>query len=139
MTRSNVISTGLAGLFGAILLTGFCLFVMISGWVPPLVARPFYVWGLFLFLLFFSVAEIPVMIYGMRRMADSPNPRAKTLALLTNAGFTFFAAVYAAPFILLAGSSSFQLILGALMGGLSLVRFTTAILFLPNDQQPIQT
>jgi hypothetical protein len=131
MSRSNLILTGMLGLAGGLILTLLSLFVMISGWLRPLVNNPFYVWGLFLFLLFFSVAEIPVMIIGMRRMAASLNPRAKYVVLVTNAGYTFFASVYAVPFILLAGKSMPELAAGALMSALGLIRFMTTIFFVP--------
>lgn len=135
MSRSSVILTGFVGLVGAMLFTALCLFVMTSGWITPLLTRPIYVWGLFLFLLFFSVVEIPVMIFGMRRIAASANPKAKYIALLTNAGYTFFAAVYAAPFILLAGKSWLELASGVLLAALSIVRFGSAVIFLPNGKQ----
>ena len=134
MTRTNVILTGLVGLLGAIVLTGFCLYVMSAGWIPALMTRPLFVWSIFGFLLFFSVAEIPVMTIGMRRIAGSPNPKAKVLALITNTGYTFFASVYAAPFILLTGHSTLQLVAGAFLGALSAVRFITAVIFLPHVQ-----
>ena len=86
------------------------------------------------FLLLFSVVEIPVMIYSMRRIAASPNPKAMYAALITNAGYTFFAAVYAAPFILLAGQSTVELTAGAMMGALSFVRFISSMVFLANAQ-----
>jgi hypothetical protein len=131
MSRTSLLFTGLLGLAGGLVLTAFCLFVMLSGWIPPLVRDPFYVWLLFLFLLFFSVAEIPVMIVAMRRMAASPNPKAKYVVMVANAGYTLFAGVYAAPFILLAGHAMPELAAGALMSALGLVRFITAILFIP--------
>ena len=131
MTRASIVWTGLIGLAGAVILTGLCLFVMNSGWIPVLLNQPIHVYGLFAFLFFFSVIEIPVMIFAMRRMAASVNPRAKYVALITNTGYTFFAAIYAAPFILLAGQSSLELAIGCFMGALSLVRFITSLVFLP--------
>jgi hypothetical protein len=80
-----------------------------------------------LFLLVFSVAEIPVMIVAIRRMAASTNPRAKYVALLVNFGYIFFGAVYAVPFILLTG----WLELGTALASLSLVRFISALIYLP--------
>jgi hypothetical protein len=108
---------------------------MSAGWIPTLITRPLFIWSIFGFLLFFSLAEIPVMIVGMRRMADSPNPKAKALVLITNSGYTFFASVYAAPFILLTGQFTLQLVAGAFLGALSVVRFITAVIFLPYVQQ----
>lgn len=127
MSRPSIIITGAIGLIAAVMLTAFCLFIMKQAWLPTLVERPVYVWGLFLFLTFFSIAEIPVMIFGIRRIAASVNPKAKYVALLTNAGYTFFAAVYAAPFILLTG----WLGLGIALAALSLVRFISTIIYLP--------
>lgn len=130
MTRNSIILSGLAGVVGAMLLTGFCLLVMSSGYIPALLTQPVVVWTMFLFLLFFSVAEIPVMVFGISRIAESANPKAIYMALFTNAGFTFFAAVYAAPFILLTGGSTLILIAGTLLAMLSLARFIVAVLYL---------
>jgi hypothetical protein len=134
MSRSNLILTGAFGLVAGLVVTTLCLFVMSSGWLPVLVSRPLYVWSIFLFLLFFSLAEIPVMIFGMRKMAASVNPKAKYVVLFANAGYTFFASVYAAPFILLAGQSVLELFVGALLGALGIIRFITSVLFLPNQK-----
>ncbi len=126
MSRNRLILTGLAGLAGAVILTALCLFLVIWDIIPVLMTRPVFAWGLFLFLLAFSVAEIPVMIFGIRRITASANPRAKYVALLVIAGYVFFAAVYAAPFILLTG----WLGLGVALAALSLVRFITALVYL---------
>jgi hypothetical protein len=134
MSRNNLLLTGVAGLVLGLIVTALSLFVMISGWLPALVSRPLYIWGIFLFLLFFSLAEIPVMIFGMRKMIASINPKAKYVVLLTNAGYTFFASVYALPFILLAGQSVLELAAGALLSALGVIRFITAMLFLPHQK-----
>lgn len=128
MSRSSIILTGLTGLSGAVILTALCLFIVMQGWIPLLLAQPAYIWGLFIFLAFFSIAEIPVMIVGIRRIAASFNPKARYVALVVNAGYTFFGAVYAAPFILLTGRGGPGLALAAL----SLVRLASAIIFLPS-------
>lgn len=133
MTQRSVVLTGLAGVVGALFLTGLCLAIMVSDLIPVILMRPMFVWGLFLFLLFFSVVEIPVMIAGLRRIAESENPRARYIALFTNAGYTFFAGVYAVPFILLAGGSTLTLAAGTLLGLLTFARFTTSVIFLPNN------
>lgn len=129
MKRSRVVLTGSIGLIGAVILTAFCLLVMARAWIPALLTGPYLVWGMFLFLAAFSVAEIPMMIFAMRRMVASANPRATFLVLLTTAAYTFFASVYAAPFILLTG----QLWAGAALAGLSLARFVAATAFLPTE------
>jgi hypothetical protein len=126
MSRNSLILTGLVGLAGAVVITALCMAVMMWELIPVLVTPSLYVWAIFLFLLVFSVSEIPVMIIGMRRIAASANPKARYVALLVNCGYVFFGAVYAAPFILLTG----RLGLGAALAALSLVRFISAIIYL---------
>ncbi len=130
MSRSSLILTGLAGLVGAIFLTALCLFITIQGWIPTLLSDPAFAWGLFLFLGAFSVAEIPVMIFGMRRILASHNPKAGYVTLFTNAAYTFFAAVYAAPFILLTG----RLWSGVALASLALARFLASLVFVPHEK-----
>jgi hypothetical protein len=127
MSRASIVLTGLVGFIGAVVLTALCLFIMAQGWMPRLVSRPVFLWGIFLFLAFFSIVEIPLMIYAIRRIAVGSSPKARYIALLTNIGYVFFAAVYAAPFILLTG----ELWFGAALATLSLARLITAIIFLP--------
>jgi hypothetical protein len=135
MSRSNVIATGLVGVIGAIFLTAVCLFLVSADLITPPLSRRDYVLMLFLFLLFFSLLEIPLMVFSLRRMLDSVNPKAKYVAMFTNAAYTFFAAVYAAPFILLAGDSTPKLVIGMGLSALSLVRFISTVVFLPDAKQ----
>lgn len=130
MTRTNIIISGLIGLIGAIIVTIFCIFVVFQSWLPPLLSNGFYLWSLFFFLALFSVAEIPLMLFGMRRIAVGDNPKAAYIVLFTNAAYTLFAAVYAAPFILLTGG----ILAGSALASLSLARFVSSIFFLPYDQ-----
>lgn len=111
-------------------MTALCLFFVTQSWAPTLIVQASYSWALFAFLAFFSIVEIPVMIFGIRRIATSVNPKAKYVALLTNAGYVFFGAVYAVPFILLTGRMG----LGTALAAFSLIRFVTAIAFLPSTQ-----
>jgi hypothetical protein len=127
MSRASIVLTGLVGLIGAVALTALCLFIMAQGWLPRLVSRPVFVWSIFLFLAFFSIVEIPLMIYAIRRLAVGANPKARYIALLTNVGYVFFAAVYAAPFILLTGGFW----LGSALAMLSVARLIAAIIYLP--------
>lgn len=127
MSRFEVIASGSIGLIGAVVFTALC-FLITQRWLPLLLTSAIIVGGLFLFLIVFSLAEIPLMIYGIHRIAASANPRARYLALLTTAGYVFFGAVYAAPFILLTGRVG----LGVALAGLSVVRFITALILLPD-------
>jgi hypothetical protein len=89
---------------------------LVSGWAT---------WLLLVFLLTFSLAEIPLMVFGMRQLAGGPS--GGRLLFLTTAAFTFFAAVYAAPFLLLTG----RVAIGAGLAALSLVRLVSAWWFVP--------
>ena len=135
MSRSNVIATGLVGVIGAIFLTAVCLFVISADLYTPPLSRWDYGLMLFLFLLFFSLLEIPMMVFSLRRMLDSVNPKAKYVAMFTNGAYTFFAAVYAAPFILLAGDSTGKLVIGVGLSALCFVRFISTVVFLPDVKQ----
>jgi hypothetical protein len=125
MSRFEVIASGLIGLSGAVIFTALCILIA-QQWLPVLLTSAIIVGGLFLFLIVFSLAEIPLMIFGIGRIATSANPKARYLALLTTAGYVFFGAVYAAPFILLTGRVG----MGVALASLSVVRFITALIFL---------
>ena len=127
MNRLEVITSGFIGLIAAFILTALCLFIT-RQWLPVLLTSTSLVGGLFLFLIFFSLTEIPVMIFGIRRIAVSAKPKVRYLALLITAGYVFFGAVYAAPFIFLTGLVG----LGIALAGLSVIRFITALIFLPD-------
>ena len=131
MTRNDILLTGLAGLVGAVLATALCLLAVVQGWVTVWFSQPYMGWISFIFLALFSLAEIPLMLFGIRQIAKSSDPNAKYIALFVNAIYVLFAAIYAAPHILLTGDFTGGLILT----GLSLVRFLSAGLFLPYEQQ----
>jgi hypothetical protein len=103
---------------------GGALFLLHRTGIKPLVAG-WSTWLLLGFLLTFSLVEIPVMIFGMRQMGRGAS--GKRLAVLTSAPFTFFAAVYAFPFLLLTGRVGIGLTLAAL----SLIRFAGVLWFVP--------
>ncbi len=104
---------------GAVLMGGALFLLQRTGLIP--LVRGLGTWILFGFLLFFSLAEVPMMILIMRLMIRSQT--GTWLTCLTNAAFSCFAAVYAAPFVLLTGRVN----LGAALAGLSLVRFVGAL------------
>jgi hypothetical protein len=131
MTRSSVLGTGLLGLGGAVFATALCLFAVSQNWLPLLVSNPYLVWSLFAFLAIFSLAEIPLMIFGIKRMARSVDPRGIYVALATNVIYVLFGAVYALPFILLTG----RLADGLALAALAIVRFISAMVYLPHEKQ----
>jgi hypothetical protein len=123
--RSQLTLSGLAGVAGGAALMGGAVWLLRQTGLPPLITGPA-TWALLGLLLLFSLAEIPLMIFGMRRMAV--NAAGRRLAVLTNIAFTFFAAIYATPFLLLTGKVSISLVLA----GLCLVRFVGVLLFVPS-------
>ena len=129
--RSQLAVSGGLGVAGAVLLTGGALFLLQRPSFQPLIGG-LAIWGLLAFLLFFSLVEIPMMIWGMRRMAGSRVGR--RLANLTAAAFTFFAAVYAFPFLVLTGRSG----VGLALAGLCLVRWAGAVWLAPGRQMRAQ-
>lgn len=135
MTRGLLVYSGLLGLTGSLLLTAVAVAVMVLGDIPVLLQQPLFIWGLFLFLLLLSVLEIPVMIVALRRMASSSAPKTNYITMLTNMAYTFFAGVYAAPFILLTGATWQELLAGIGLALLSVVRFITSLVYVPYEKQ----
>jgi hypothetical protein len=125
--RSQLALSGGLGVTGGALLMGGALFLL-RGLNGEALIDGLGAWALLAFLLFFSLVEIPLMIWGMRRMVGSPSGR--RLASLTTAAFTFFAAVYALPYLLLTGRAGVGLALAAL----SLVRWAGAVWLVPGGQ-----
>ncbi len=129
MTRNQIWITSIIGLVGAILTMAFSLLAVSQGWVTPFITRTIFLIAIIFFLGIFSVAEIPFMIFGIRHILKSEDPRAPTLALFTNTIYVFFAGIYAAPYILLTGEFWGGLALTAI----AVIRFTTSILYLPHE------
>jgi hypothetical protein len=125
--RSRLALSGGVGVLGGAALTGGALFLLRDLRPAPLVSGVG-IWLLLLFLLFFSLAEIPLMIFGMRHMVKDAS--AGGLVVVTNAAFTLFAAIYALPVLLL----TTRVAMGLALAGLSLVRFAGALLFVPGAQ-----
>lgn len=126
--RSQLALSGGVGIAGGAVLMGAAFFLLQRANLRPLVSG-LGTWFLLGFLLFFSLAEIPIMILGMRQMLGSfPGGR---LTSLVNIAFTFFGAVYAAPFLLLTGRVGISVGLA----GLCLVRFAGALWFVPGARR----
>jgi hypothetical protein len=125
--RSQLALSGGLGVLGGVALTGGAVFLLRDLIAAPLVSG-MGTWLLLLFLLFFSLAEIPLMILGMRHMIKGVSGR--RLAVVTNVAFTFFAAIYALPVLLLTA----RVDIGLALAALSLVRLAGAVLFVPDAQ-----
>ena len=81
--------------------------------VPILVRGGVGVAIVFAVLLLISLAEMPMMLFGLRQMARSQTtPRALVIGTFTV--FVVFALVYASIFVLLTGAMAWGLVLAAL-------------------------
>ncbi|MFQ5578520.1 MAG: hypothetical protein ACE5G8_16200, partial [Anaerolineae bacterium] len=103
-------------------------------WPAALLSHPLAAWGLFVFFGGIALIEIPVMVFGLRKLAAAQNTRAAAIAAAANGGFVFFAAVYALPNLLL--TETRFLWLGLLLAGTSFLRFGAGLLFLPQSGRP---
>gem|GEM_PF-2477776 len=116
------------GIGAAMLLTLAAVYLTVSGMVPRVVPAGLASWLLLCFVLVFSLGELPPMILALRRMVGSASDRiGNILALVTTAAFVFFAAFYAAPFIVLTG----QVVAGVALAALCLVRLLCVWIFVP--------
>ena len=123
--RRNLILAGVAGLLASALLVGITSWLVTSELVNP--PFPYRLVELLLAIVLagFSVAEIPVMVFAMRRVfAESTGNRG--IAMSLNGLYVFFGAIYGAPVGLLTGNIELTWALSAL----SIVRFTSSLAFL---------
>ncbi|MGD9315549.1 MAG: hypothetical protein PVG56_01845 [Anaerolineae bacterium] len=122
--RRHLLLSGTVGLLACGLLAAGATWLVVSGTLePPL---PYLAVTLLVVVVFgaFSVAEIPMMIFAMRRLAiEREENRGVVLGL--NALYVFFAAVYGVPVLLLTGSVGW----GLTLCGLGLVRFAASLAF----------
>jgi hypothetical protein len=120
---------GLLLISGVVGLAGNLLFFLLVVWlqvqvVPALVSGWFTLFPLYV-CLGLSVAEMPLMIVGLRRLAADPKQTSSRLLALTNAFYVFFASVYAGMFVLLTGAIA----VGAGLSALGGVRLISSLLF----------
>jgi hypothetical protein len=125
--RSHLALAGLAGLGAGGLLTALAVWLASSGSVPRVVPPGWSTLALLGLLLFFSLAEMPLMIFTLRRLVGAAAGGARTAAMLTAAAFVFFAAVYAAPFTVLTGRP----VIGGVLAALCLVRLASVLMLVP--------
>ena len=122
--RRHLILAGIGGLLASLLLAAISAWVVTAGiLISPLPYRPVTLL-LAIILGGFSIAEIPVMIFAMRRLSAERPDNHRVVAGL-NALYVFFAAVYGAPVSLLTGSVGWGLALCAL----SVARFVSSLVF----------
>jgi hypothetical protein len=133
LSRTKTAVSGGVGLAAALLLTIGALLIRQQQWLPTYFDQAVIAWGIFLFLLALAVAEIPLMIFGLRKVIDSKGAGAQNIGLIGNTIFVFFPVVYALPNLLLTSTDSIWM--GLLIAGTGLVRFVSALLFVSAPPQ----
>ena len=122
--RRYLLLSGLAGLLACALLAAVAAWLVAGNRVKAPLPYSTVTWLLALIFGGISLAEIPMMIFALRRLlVERKGNRSVVLGL--NALFVFFAAVYGAPVLLFTGSLAWGLALCAL----GLVRFVSSLLF----------
>lgn len=117
ITRSAMVLSGAVGILFAALI--YLLATRLAGALGPLVPIRQAQWVVFAILFAVSFLEMPVMLFGLRRLRASKMRR--VLFCSANTMYVAFGGVYAAVQVLLFGESN----LTAVLAGLSLVRWIT--------------
>lgn len=132
VSRNSVAPAGGIGLCLA-LVTVLAANFATRAWISaPLLPQAWAGWGLFCLFGSISTVEIPLMVFGLKKLAASPNPFARRGTQIGVGVFVFFAAVYALPNLLLAAPSLRWL--GIALGATAVVRFIAAVIFVPQFQ-----
>ncbi|MEM7344358.1 MAG: hypothetical protein AAF485_08935, partial [Chloroflexota bacterium] len=123
LKRSSVVVSGGIGLLACCLLTAITLFFRPSIFplLPAYLTMAPMMWGIFLFLMALALLEIPLMIYGVRKIMEGKSTRLKNTVLALNSFFVFFPIVYAVPNLLM--SAYAQLWMGFAISATALLRF----------------
>lgn len=109
----NLLLSGLAGLLVCLLVMAIATWLVTSETFKSLISLPAVTLLLALVLGGFSVAEIPMMVFTMRRLVVEREGNYSVVIGL-NALYVFFAAVYALLMLLITGSVGWGLALCAL-------------------------
>jgi len=132
--RRELLFTGLGGLLLAALLAGGAAWLVASRTLKPPLPYPLITWLFAAAFGAFSLAEIPLMVYAMRRLEIERRPEAsdgrrgnRPAVLGLNALYVFFAAVYGIPVLLFTGSLGW----GLALCSLAVVRLAASLLFVP--------
>lgn len=127
--RLNLLLAGLGGLLVGGLLAAISVWLISSGIIRPPLLHPAVTLIAVLIFGGFSLAEIPMMVFAMRRLILE-RPGNYHIVMGLNVLYVLFAAVYAMPVFLLAGSITWGLILCSL----GLLRFVTSLSFVPEPE-----
>jgi hypothetical protein len=130
--RRDLLLTGLAGLLLAALLASTAAWLVTSGTLKPPLSSPIFSWMFAVVFGAFSVLEIPLMVFAMRRLELERRPQPgsagqgnRPAVLGLNALYVLFAAVYALPVMLFTGSLSW----GLALCSLAVVRLAASFFF----------
>ena len=127
--RRNLLLAGLGGLLVGGLLAAISVWLISSAIIRPPLLHPAVTLISVLIFGGVSLAEIPMMVFAMRRLIlERPGNYRFVMGL--NALYVFFAAVYGVPVFLLAGSITWGLILSSL----GLIRLATSLVFVPEPE-----
>lgn len=122
MKRDIALSGFIGLLIGAVI---FLAARWIKHYVPSLVSSFSGTAIVFTILLSLALAEMPMMLFALRRMVRSPTtPRG--LVAGTNTGYVMFASIYASIFVLITGDDYYSL--GSVLAALGLLRFASGVL-----------
>ncbi len=122
--ETRLLPSGLIGLAGNAILALTAAFLIWFKVIPALLTG-WPGWIVFAFFLVISVVEIPLMIFGLNKIAAGGDRRAARIVAVTNALFVFFAAVYGVPVILLTG----WVVAGLALCALGVLRLFSALAF----------
>ncbi len=128
--RRKLLLAGVAGLVGGAILAWLSALIVRRELIPILIGGR-WAGAVFAFLLALSLAEIPLMVYGLRKIVVTDTPGLDWAAAVTNSAFVAFAAVYGGAFILLTGRIGW----GLALCGLGLVRFGASLIFARSDRR----
>jgi len=126
----DLMLSGLGGLLACGLAVALSLWLVESTILGPPLPHPLITLLLIITLGGFSLAEIPLMVFALRRLAAerSGNPG---LIWGLNGLYVFFAAIYGVPVLLITGNVGS----GLALCGLAFVRFATSLLFVRETRQ----
>ncbi len=119
MKRALALSGFIGLLFGAGIYAGASVLTTL---LPILVQGVVGAAIIFAIVLFFSLAEMPMMLFALRQMTRRTNPR--RMVIIVFSLYVMFASVYASIFVLLTG----QVVWGLALALLCAVRFASGVL-----------
>jgi hypothetical protein len=122
--RPLVLLSGSLGLLACALLAGFAAQLVARDIIAPLLPFPAVTILFTLMLAGFSLAEIPIMVYAMRRLLIERHGH-HAIVLALNALYVFFAAVYGVPVMLLTGDIGW----GLALCSLGILRLVSSLIF----------